>query len=262
MRWITHPFPNFNGVAFEVWEWISNFTPHFIMGECTYTLKLIHVSKRGHSTTQNWSDKDSVFAWWLHDTETFLHCWFLMTGILRSPIDLPHWGLLMWSFDVFFVDNPIKLLNKQPFGQWFETFLMLLRWNVLRNFGFHGIVSWNLTSCEVDIYVAYGVSRPQLVKEMSKRSIQESSNEMTCIFTRYGHTHVLQSTGRPGYYRAYANLLVNMWKLGYQSALPDTSVRNSTRNHRDSQISMLKYISVDIDFQTWPPATSGEMYVG
>ena len=24
-----YPFPNFNGVAVEVWEWISNFIPHF-----------------------------------------------------------------------------------------------------------------------------------------------------------------------------------------------------------------------------------------
>ena len=26
---ITYPFPNFNGTVFEVWEWISNFIPHF-----------------------------------------------------------------------------------------------------------------------------------------------------------------------------------------------------------------------------------------
>ena len=26
---ITHPFPNFNGCTVEVWEWISNFIPHF-----------------------------------------------------------------------------------------------------------------------------------------------------------------------------------------------------------------------------------------
>ena len=32
-RWdeITYSFPNFNGVAVEVWEWISNFIPHFII---------------------------------------------------------------------------------------------------------------------------------------------------------------------------------------------------------------------------------------
>ena len=28
---ITYPFPNFNGIAIEVWEWINNFLQHFIM---------------------------------------------------------------------------------------------------------------------------------------------------------------------------------------------------------------------------------------
>ena len=26
---IIYPFPNFNGTAVEVWEWINNFIPHF-----------------------------------------------------------------------------------------------------------------------------------------------------------------------------------------------------------------------------------------
>ena len=33
---ITNPFPNFNGAVVEVWEWISNFTPHFIGYVITY----------------------------------------------------------------------------------------------------------------------------------------------------------------------------------------------------------------------------------
>ena len=28
---ITYPFPNFNGATVEVWEWISNLIPHFMM---------------------------------------------------------------------------------------------------------------------------------------------------------------------------------------------------------------------------------------
>ena len=32
---ITYPFPNFNGVTVGVWEWMSNFIPHFIMGVIT-----------------------------------------------------------------------------------------------------------------------------------------------------------------------------------------------------------------------------------
>ena len=46
---ITYPFPNFNGCAVEVWEWISNFITHFTGHVITYpcgVLKLIHVSKR------------------------------------------------------------------------------------------------------------------------------------------------------------------------------------------------------------------------
>ena len=29
MGWITYPLSNFNSTAVEVWEWISNFIPHF-----------------------------------------------------------------------------------------------------------------------------------------------------------------------------------------------------------------------------------------
>ena len=32
---IVYPFPNFNGATIEVWEWIRNSTPHFIMGVIT-----------------------------------------------------------------------------------------------------------------------------------------------------------------------------------------------------------------------------------
>ena len=33
---ITFPFPNFNGFTVEVWKWISNMIPHFMMGVTTY----------------------------------------------------------------------------------------------------------------------------------------------------------------------------------------------------------------------------------
>ena len=32
----TYPFPNFNGSTVEVWEWISNFIPHFTGNVITY----------------------------------------------------------------------------------------------------------------------------------------------------------------------------------------------------------------------------------
>ena len=33
---ITFPFPNFNGVAVEIWKWISKFISHFTGHEITY----------------------------------------------------------------------------------------------------------------------------------------------------------------------------------------------------------------------------------
>ena len=33
---IIYPFPNVNGAAFEVWEWISNFITHFTVHVITY----------------------------------------------------------------------------------------------------------------------------------------------------------------------------------------------------------------------------------
>ena len=47
---ITYPFLNFNGTTIEVYEWISNFIPHFIVDVIHLSmlgLKLNHVSKRG-----------------------------------------------------------------------------------------------------------------------------------------------------------------------------------------------------------------------
>ena len=37
--WITFPFPNFNGCTVEVWEWISNFEPHFTWHMIDYPLR-------------------------------------------------------------------------------------------------------------------------------------------------------------------------------------------------------------------------------
>ena len=28
---IDYPFPNFNGYTVEIWDWLSNFIPHFII---------------------------------------------------------------------------------------------------------------------------------------------------------------------------------------------------------------------------------------
>ena len=34
---ISYPFLNFNGCTVEVQEWVSNFTPHFMMDVITYS---------------------------------------------------------------------------------------------------------------------------------------------------------------------------------------------------------------------------------
>ena len=33
---LTYPFLNFDGCIVEAWEWISNFTPYFMMDMITY----------------------------------------------------------------------------------------------------------------------------------------------------------------------------------------------------------------------------------
>ena len=48
---ITDPFQNFSGATVELWEWINNFIPPFIIIGCNYSpmlvFKFIHISKRG-----------------------------------------------------------------------------------------------------------------------------------------------------------------------------------------------------------------------
>ena len=57
---ITYPFLNFNDCTVEVYEWISNFVPHFIY-VCNYLtmlgLKLNHVSKSGPRLVSSWSSQ-------------------------------------------------------------------------------------------------------------------------------------------------------------------------------------------------------------
>ena len=44
---ITYPFQNYNGCTVEVWKWISNFIPYFIMDAITYPY-WDYANKRGH----------------------------------------------------------------------------------------------------------------------------------------------------------------------------------------------------------------------
>ena len=62
---ITYPFPNFNGVAVEVWERINNFTPHFIMDIIDYPWhELNHVSKRGRSSPCRYIQNSQIIHAW------------------------------------------------------------------------------------------------------------------------------------------------------------------------------------------------------
>ena len=61
-----------------------------------------------------------VTAIWIHDKHDdamtlgrFLHYWPYVKGIHQSPVDIPHKGPVIRSFDVCFVVRINKLLNKQ-----------------------------------------------------------------------------------------------------------------------------------------------------
>ena len=50
---VTYPFPNFNGAAVEIWEWISNITPHCIGHVITYTCCRVWKNDRYQTTTKH-----------------------------------------------------------------------------------------------------------------------------------------------------------------------------------------------------------------
>ena len=49
---ITYPFPNLNGATVEVWEWISNSTPHFIMDVIHAGIEFKPCLKKDHCCTE------------------------------------------------------------------------------------------------------------------------------------------------------------------------------------------------------------------
>ena len=62
---ITYPFPNFNGCTVEVWEWINNFIPHFIMDVITYPCWVTVKTTLGMSF--RWSRIWPLFKYWPQD---------------------------------------------------------------------------------------------------------------------------------------------------------------------------------------------------
>ena len=74
---ISHPFPNFNGYTSEVWEWITNFIPRFLLDVITYvtpchtllgTWSLIHIGIKVQPC--KWKERTWIItlsfppAWW------------------------------------------------------------------------------------------------------------------------------------------------------------------------------------------------------
>ena len=68
--------------------------------------------------------KTVVVCLWTHDDKIpwkcFLYFWPFVRGIHWSAVDSIHKGLIVQSFDVFFVVSLKKLLDKQTICQWFE----------------------------------------------------------------------------------------------------------------------------------------------
>ena len=66
---IIYPFPNFNGFTVEVWEWINNFIPHFIIQVSTYPWLTSYIFRS--MFLKNRVDKNSSLLEGCHRWSTF-----------------------------------------------------------------------------------------------------------------------------------------------------------------------------------------------
>ena len=88
---ITYPFPNFNGATVEVWEWISNFTPHFTGHMAIYILRCTpgryctHDSSKVNATPSHLSHGH-------HFAGDIFKCIFLSMKLLVFWFEF-HWSL-------------------------------------------------------------------------------------------------------------------------------------------------------------------------
>ena len=105
---ITYSFPNFNGTAVEVWEWISNFTQHFTGYVITYPY---------------WEFSGSMLV-------------KVALGVWANPgefVALVKFGKNFLGNSVFFFSSPysrVYLLTKIPKDQGFEYKLLVFFINV------------------------------------------------------------------------------------------------------------------------------------
>ena len=62
---IVHRFSNFNGCNVEVWEWISDFIPHFTVTLFNHQCKVINVSQGCSRSPGYWSKITPMLgSWW------------------------------------------------------------------------------------------------------------------------------------------------------------------------------------------------------
>ena len=98
---IAYPFPNFNGCTVEVWEWISNFIPHFKMDIITYpcwdgfstSMRRDWISL-WHFIVENWYEMQLLCSGY---TGTFMRDFLLtMIHLLLRIISGSQWLPLLW----------------------------------------------------------------------------------------------------------------------------------------------------------------------
>ena len=107
---ITYPFPNFYITTVEVWEWMSNFIPQFVIDIITdpcwdqrYSmlitdargLNIFFVSASMASENSLFTPDDDVIKW-----KYFPRYWPFVRGIQRYAADSPHKGQWrgLWYF--------------------------------------------------------------------------------------------------------------------------------------------------------------------
>ena len=117
---INHPFLNFNSGTIEVWEWISNFIPHFMLdfsnGRIIKNPQITGLWDRNPSVTGRFPGQresnvgklchqhDDVIKW-----KHFPRYWPFVRGIHWSPVNSTHkgqWcGVLMFSMICVWINS-------------------------------------------------------------------------------------------------------------------------------------------------------------
>ena len=100
-----HPF-HFIAVYYSTLQFCYN-VANFIRILPTETPSLLRVWDMFYMIT-------SVMTW-----KHFSHYWSFVRGNHWSPLDSPHKGLIIWSFEVFFV-NELWTVNEHLIWWWFE----------------------------------------------------------------------------------------------------------------------------------------------